>query len=95
MNIIGTLEEFPKSINCLKKLFEMKNLGKTMSLQGEYLDNGIFVHQEGYIERVIKHFDMDISRMLYSISVKIFKYGEISYVDYPNDVRSLDKQKIL
>lgn len=53
-NIIGTLEELPKVINCLKKEFEMKDLGKTklcLGLQIEHLDNVIFVHQEGYIEK--------------------------------------------
>ena len=28
MNIIGTPEELPKVMNCLKKEFEMKDLGK-------------------------------------------------------------------
>ena len=62
INIIGTLEELPKAISCLKKEFEMKDLGKTklcLGLQIEHLDKGIFVHQEGYIEKVLKRFYMD------------------------------------
>ena len=52
INIIGTPEELPKAMNCLKKEFEMKDLGKTklcLGLQIEHLDKGIFIHQEGYI----------------------------------------------
>lgn len=29
INIIGTPEELPKAMNCLKKEFEMKDLGNT------------------------------------------------------------------
>jgi len=49
INIIGTPEELQKAIDCLKKEFEMKDLGKTkfcLGLQIEHLNNGIFVHQE-------------------------------------------------
>ena len=54
INIVGTLEELPKAIICLKKEFEMKGLEKIklyLRLQIEKLDNRIFVHQEGYIEK--------------------------------------------
>ena len=49
INIIGTPKELPKAIDCLKKEFEMKDLGKTkfcLRLEIEHLNNGIFVHQE-------------------------------------------------
>jgi hypothetical protein len=45
INIIGTLEELPKAINCLKKEFEMKDLEKTklcLRLQIEHLNNNFF-----------------------------------------------------
>ncbi|KAL0368450.1 UNVERIFIED_CONTAM: Retrovirus-related Pol polyprotein from transposon TNT 1-94 [Sesamum calycinum] len=64
LNIIGTPEELPKAINCLKKEFEMKDLGRTkycFGLQVEHLKNGILVHQETYIAKVIKRFYMDKS----------------------------------
>jgi hypothetical protein len=49
LNIIGTPEEFPKAVNCLKKEFELKNLGKTkfcFELQIEHLKDGILVIKE-------------------------------------------------
>lgn len=48
MNIIGTPKELPNYINYLKTLFEMKDLGKTKSLQGEHLDTEIL-----YTKKVI------------------------------------------
>ncbi|KAK4397885.1 hypothetical protein Sango_1264000 [Sesamum angolense] len=57
LNIIGTPEELPKAINCLKKEFEMKDLGQTkycLGLQVEHLKNGILVHQEANIAKVLK-----------------------------------------
>jgi len=47
INIIGTLEELPKVIDCLKKEFEMKDLKRTkfcLGLQNKYLKGRIFVH---------------------------------------------------
>ena len=51
LNIIKTPEEFSKSIEYLKKEFEMKDLSKTkfcLGLQIEHLANGIFIHQSTY-----------------------------------------------
>lgn len=62
INIIGTPEELPKAMDCLKKEFEMNDLRKTklcLGLQIEHLDKGIFIHQEGYIEKALKCFYMD------------------------------------
>ncbi|KAK2436707.1 putative mitochondrial protein [Trifolium repens] len=62
INIIGTPKELSKAINCLKKEFEMKDLGKTkfcLGLQIEHLNNGIFIHQEAYIAKMLKRFYMD------------------------------------
>nr|KYP58720.1 Retrovirus-related Pol polyprotein from transposon TNT 1-94 [Cajanus cajan] len=67
INIIGTPEELSKAIDCLKKEFEMKDLGRTkfcLGLQVEYLENGILVHQEAYITKVLKRFYMDKSHPL-------------------------------
>jgi hypothetical protein len=67
LNIIGTPEELQKAVNCLKEEFEMKDLGKTkfcLGLQIEHLKNGIFVHQENYVARVLKRFYMDKSHPL-------------------------------
>lgn len=51
MDIIGTLEEPLKTIYCLKKWFEMNDLGMTkfcLGLQIKYLNNKFFVYQEAY-----------------------------------------------
>jgi len=52
INIVWTLNELTKAIECLKKEFEMKDLRRTkfcLGLQIEYLNKGVFVHQEAYI----------------------------------------------
>ena len=88
INIIETPEEFPKAINFLKKWFDVKDLEKTKFLQGEHLDNRICVHQESYIEKVLKRFYM--KKILYITNVKMFLCGKISCVVYFYDGRSLD-----
>ena len=54
-------------MNCLKKEFEMKDLGRTkfcLGLQIEYLKNGIFIYQETYVRKVLERFYMDKSHPL-------------------------------
>ena len=44
INIVGTPNELTKAIDCLKKEFEMKDLGRTkfcLGLQIEYLNKGV------------------------------------------------------
>nr|GEX74062.1 retrovirus-related Pol polyprotein from transposon TNT 1-94 [Tanacetum cinerariifolium] len=72
LNIIGTPGELPKAIDCLKIEFEMKDLGKTkfcLGLQIEHLKDGILVHQETYIEKLLKRFYMDKSHSLSTLMV--------------------------
>ena len=67
INIIGTPEEHPKAINCLKKEFGMKDIGKIkfcLGLQMEYFKSGILIHQEAYIAKVLQKFYMDKSHPL-------------------------------
>ena len=67
INIIGTPEELDKTINCLKKEFEMKDLGRNkfcLGLQIEYLKNGIFIYQQTYVRKVLERFYMDKSHPL-------------------------------
>jgi len=62
LNIIGTPVELPKTIDCLKKEFEMKDLGKTkfcLGLQIEYMKDEIFINQSAYTEKILKRFYMD------------------------------------
>ena len=56
INIIGTPEELDKTINCVKKEFEMKDFGRTkfcLGLQIEYLKNGNFIYQQTYVRKVL------------------------------------------
>ena len=62
INIVETPNELTKAIDCLKKEFEMKDLGRTkfyLGLQIEYFNKGVFIHQEAYITKVLKKFYMD------------------------------------
>ncbi|CAM8888021.1 unnamed protein product [Rhodiola kirilowii] len=62
LNIIGTPEEIQLAANYLKREFEMKDLLTTkfcLGLQFEHTNNGIFIHQSNYIEKVLKRFKMD------------------------------------
>ncbi|GJZ88942.1 hypothetical protein Tco_0660724 [Tanacetum coccineum] len=59
--------ELPKAVEYLKKEFEMKNLEKTkfcLGLQIEHLNNGILVHKNVYIEKLLKRFYMGKSHPL-------------------------------
>ncbi|XP_070056860.1 uncharacterized mitochondrial protein AtMg00810-like [Nicotiana tomentosiformis] len=67
LNIIDTSKELPKVVECLKKEFEMKDLGKTkfcLGLKIKHVTNGIFVHQSTYTEKVLKRFYMDKAHSL-------------------------------
>jgi hypothetical protein len=51
LNIIETHIEIPKTVNYLKKEFEIKDMVKTkfyLSLQIEHLADGILIHQSTY-----------------------------------------------
>ena len=66
MNLIGTFKELSKTVEYLKKI-ENKDLSKTKIYLGLWLkhkDNGIFVHQSAYTERVCKCFNMDKTHSL-------------------------------
>jgi len=80
LNIIGTLDEMSKTVDLLKKEFEMKDLGKTkfcLGLQIEHIANGILIHQSRYIAKVLKRFYMEKAHPLSS----------------PMVVRSLDEKR--
>ena len=67
LNLVGTPEEFTKTVDYLKNEFEMKDLSKTkfcLDLQIEHLPDGILIHQSTYTEKVLKHFHMDKSHPL-------------------------------
>ena len=54
LNLIGTPEELIKTIDYLKKEFEMKDLGKTkycLGLQIEHCSDGVLIHQSTYTKK--------------------------------------------
>ena len=69
LNLVGTPEELTKTVEYLKKEFEMKDLGKTkfcIGLQIEHFPNGVLVHQSTYIKKILKRFNMDKAHPLSS-----------------------------
>jgi hypothetical protein len=80
LNIVGTSLELQETAKYLMKEFEMKDLGKTklcLGLQIEHLDDGIFIHQSNYTEKILRRFYMDKAHPLNS----------------PMEVRSLNVEK--
>ena len=60
INIIGTPEELTKTVEYLKREFEVKNLEKTklcLGLELEHKTNGILVHQPAYTKRILERFN--------------------------------------
>jgi len=82
INIVETPNEFTKAIDCLKKEFEMKDLGSTkicLRLQIEYLNTSVFVHQEVYIMKVLKRFYMDKLYHFYTSIVRILEVDKCTF----------------
>ena len=72
MNLIETPEELSKTIEYLKKEFEVKDLGKTklcLGLKLAHKANEIIVHQSAYTKRILKHFYMDKAYPLSTLMV--------------------------
>jgi hypothetical protein len=54
LNIIGHAKDIDEAHNNLKKVFEMKDLGKTkfcLGLQIELLQTSILIHQYAYVKK--------------------------------------------
>ena len=61
LNLIWTLEELIKTIDYLKKEFEMKDLGKTkycLGLHIKHCSDCVLIHQSTYTEKVLKRTPM-------------------------------------
>ncbi|XP_019225873.1 PREDICTED: uncharacterized protein LOC109207415 [Nicotiana attenuata] len=95
LNIIGTCKELSKVVECLKKEFEMKDLGKTkfcLSLQIEHVTNGIFVHQPTYIEKILKQFYMDSTSIEYPMVVRSLDLNKDPFRPQVNDKELVDDE---
>lgn len=72
MNLIRSPEKLPKTAKYLEREFEMKDLMKTkyrLSLQIKYKTNGVLIHQSTFVEKVLKHFNMDNAYWLSTVMV--------------------------
>ena len=59
LNLIETPEKLTRTINYLKREFEMKDLGIfffCLGLQIKHFPNGVLIHQSTYIKKVLKRF---------------------------------------
>ena len=82
INIVETLNEFTKAIDCLKKEFEMKDLRSTkfcLRLQIEYLNTSAFLHQEVYIMKVLKRLYMDKLYHFCTLIVRLLDVDKCSF----------------
>jgi ribonuclease HI len=80
VNLFGTPKLLRQTINTMKSIFEMKELGEPtycLGLQFEYLQTGIFISQSTYTKKIIRQFNMQNS---YPVST-------------PMEMRSLDTAK--
>lgn len=62
MNLIRTLEVLLKTTECLKRQFKMKDLEKMklyIGLQIEHKTNSVLIHHLTYVEKILKHFNMN------------------------------------
>jgi hypothetical protein len=82
LNLFGTNRIMQETIQLLKRVFEMRDLGQStfcLGLQFEHLPQGILLHQSTYIRHVLKQFNMHNAKAVRS----------------PMDLRSLDRNKDL
>jgi hypothetical protein len=79
-NLFGTNTFMLETIKLLKRVFETKDIGKTLfclGLQFKYLPQGVIHHQSTYTRKVLKQFKMHTAKAVKS----------------PMDLHSLDRNK--
>ena len=95
LNVISTLKELPKVVECFKG---WKVLGKTeccLDLQIEKLTNKIFVHQSTYIEKFWCDFYMDKSHSLSTpMIMRSFEINDDSFWSQEKDEELLFFSKV-
>ena len=72
INLTGTQEELEKTVDYLRKEFEMKDLEKIrfcLDLQIEKSSSGMLVHQSNYTENVLRRFYMNKAHPLSTLMV--------------------------
>jgi Reverse transcriptase (RNA-dependent DNA polymerase) len=96
LNIIGSPEKIEKNTKLLKNEFEIKDLGVTklcLGLQIEHFYNDIFIHQSNYIQKILKHFNMDKTHPLSTpMVVRSLDVKKDPYIPRENNEKTLDPE---
>ena len=98
LNILGTSELCEHAKQILTKNFDMKYLGKTsycLGLQIQYSNGGILLHQNTYVEKVLKLFQMDQANPLVTPMIGRSKTNDDPYQPREEEEEIIDKSKYL
>ena len=99
LNIIGTPEFCKYAQNILTQKFDMKFLGHTtfcLGLQVHHIPNGgILLHQQAYVNKVLKEFQMDQANPLAAPMIGRSKTNDDPYQPREEEEEIVDKPKYL
>ena len=98
LNIIGTPNMCKFSQDILMKTFDMKCLGPTtycLGLQVQHTHNGIFLHQQTYVQKVLKLFHMDEAHPMVAPMKSRIKTNDDPYQPREEEEEVIDKQRYL
>ena len=99
LNILGTPELCKYAQDILTKNFDMKYLGQTsycLGLQIHYVPNGgIFLHQQAYVQKILKQFKMDQSNPLAAPMIGRSKTNDDPYQPCEEEEEIVDKPRYL
>jgi hypothetical protein len=99
LNILGTPELCQYAQNLLTNNFDMKYLGQTsycLGLQINYIPNGgILLHQQAYVQKILKLFQMDQANPLAAPMIGRSKTNDDPYQPREEEEEVIDKSKYL
>jgi hypothetical protein len=98
LNIIGTPDMCKFAQGILTKTFDMKFLGPTtycLGLQVHHTPNGIFLHQQAYVQKVLKMFQMDQANPMAAPMIGRSKTNDDPYQPREEEEEVIDKQRYL
>ena len=99
LNIIGLPELCKFTQELLTQQFDMKILGKTsfcLGLQIHHLaDGSMLLHQQAYIQKLLKNFNMDQSHPLTALMIGRSKTKDDPYHPREEEEEVVDKQRYL
>ena len=99
INLVGTTRVCKEVENLLKDQFEMKLFGKTsfcLGLQIHHLPDGsILLHQQSYVKKLLKNFNMGDANSLSAPMIGRSKTGDDPYRPSEEEEDEVDKQNYL